>query len=864
MPAKPAMKPLPTGMPRIAPDDVGKAGVKENDKRSDGSSRPFGMNVGDTAAERKQKLAAAKQKADEEAAAAAKIKADEEAAAAAKIKADEEAAAAAKIKADEEAAALLSKQKADEEAAALLSKQKADKEAAGEERAREETEDAVTTEENRQIEISRAKREAKVKEDALKRAERLKESEEREKKEAEWRKMANEDFDRQRAEKDAKMNETSASKEERVVQEIYNSIDSNPVSAADDINGRLNTDLMESQLSDADKASHVNEFGSKEVKDFSGVIGDGKHRRNFECPRPLMTDSYKVTHTLMYPKAEEMGAYGEFRESFPSIEDDRIVFYGMRYYLTQFILDKLTSGELGRANEFVRGFIKADGQQTKGHLTCNVEKKVPNPDGTGGFVTEIKSCFQLLSEAGCFPVKIEVLPEGSVVRPHIPVYKITASGENSRLVTFLETMLTMTWYPSTVATLSRQTKVLIENAFYKSVDGDGSVKKDVEDDSPEEKQLYKTLLDSALHDFGFRGCTCMEQSVIGGSAHLLSFTGSDTMSACYHVQYHLNGGIARGHSLAATEHSVMTSWATEIEALMNIMDNFPDATQISCVMDSYNYDLALEELLPIVRMKIPHGSKRVFVIRPDSGDAVTQVLAGLRAAQKHMGFVLNKKGFIVLKNCAVIQGDGINYKQVDLILREVLREGFAASNVAFGMGGGLLQKVNRDTLSFATKLSYIDKRIVMKAPAGQKSKWSLPGRISVLRKIISRGVDESSHVYSPHFVCTEEKGEELISQGDYVASMITVYDSGKTLPSTSPGAKYFEETFQDHINRMEKQWREAFGDSIFNAVHSSLKERQNLTADKIQAISVKTRTGSQLHVISRDLVWRLNRVIEAM
>lgn len=28
-------------------------------------------------------------------------------------------------------------------------------------------------------------------------------------------------------------------------------------------------------------------------------------------------------------------------------------------------------------------------------------------------------------------------------------------------------------------------------------------------------------------------------------------------------------------------------------------------------------------------------------------------------------------------------------------------------NVAFGMGAGLLQKVNRDTMSFATKLSHI-------------------------------------------------------------------------------------------------------------------------------------------------------------
>lgn len=52
--------------------------------------------------------------------------------------------------------------------------------------------------------------------------------------------------------------------------------------------------------------------------------------------------------------------------------------------------------------------------------------------------------------------------------------------------------------------------------------------------------------------------------------------------------------------------------------------------------------------------------------------------------------------------------------------------------VAFGMGGGLLQKLNRDTLSFATKLSHIvytDGREadIMKAPAADKAKISFPG-----------------------------------------------------------------------------------------------------------------------------------------
>ncbi len=75
-------------------------------------------------------------------------------------------------------------------------------------------------------------------------------------------------------------------------------------------------------------------------------------------------------------------------------------------------------------------------------------------------------------------------------------------------------------YPTTVATLSRRARDVVEAAFEATSDGGAS--------SP--------LVPSRLHDFGFRGCTSVEQSVIGGCAHLLSFTGSDTMSAAYYAQ----------------------------------------------------------------------------------------------------------------------------------------------------------------------------------------------------------------------------------------------------------------------------------------------------------------------------------------
>ena len=78
-----------------------------------------------------------------------------------------------------------------------------------------------------------------------------------------------------------------------------------------------------------------------------------------------------------------------------------------------------------------------------------------------------------------------------------------------------------------------------------------------------------------------------------------------------------------------------------------------------------------------------------------------------RAAEHVFGSTVNGKGFRVLKHMSVIQGDGISYTEIGSILRAVTAAGFAAQNVAFGMGGGLLQRVHRDMLSGAIKLCHV-------------------------------------------------------------------------------------------------------------------------------------------------------------
>jgi len=85
----------------------------------------------------------------------------------------------------------------------------------------------------------------------------------------------------------------------------------------------------------------------------------------------------------------------------------------------------------------------------------------------------------------------------------------------------------------------------------------------------------------------------------------------------------------------------------------------------------------------------------------------------------------------------VIQGDGVDYESIPLILQALADAGFAADNIAFGSGGALLQKVNRDTFKCAFKCAEITvngtARDVFKDPITDKGKASKKGRLTLQR-----------------------------------------------------------------------------------------------------------------------------------
>ena len=201
----------------------------------------------------------------------------------------------------------------------------------------------------------------------------------------------------------------------------------------------------------------------------------------------------------------------------------------------------------------------------------------------------------------------------------------------------------------------------------------------------------------SMHDFGFRGATSVEQSVLGGMFHLLNFAGIDTMTAAYVAQQENEGTKPVGFSIPATEHSVMTSFEKEKDAIKNMFVKYIKQDSpfsiFAIVMDSYDYTRALFKELPNAIMDYNNGETTFteeglilnndeqkvnnyknykVVLRPDSGDSIEVVLLGLVAACAIFGwteYTVGDKTYIQCKNSGVIQGDGINVHKLEEILQ---------------------------------------------------------------------------------------------------------------------------------------------------------------------------------------------------
>jgi nicotinamide phosphoribosyltransferase len=320
---------------------------------------------------------------------------------------------------------------------------------------------------------------------------------------------------------------------------------------------------------------------------------------------------------------------------------------------------------------------------------------------------------------GHLPLSIMSVLEGTVLPVGNVAYRVDNTCDQCAwLTTWAEDVLSHVWYGSTVATNSRECKYILLDALEKT-------------GTPEQYQ-YK------LHDFAFRGVTCPEQAAIGGAAHLLSFLGTDTFIACCMLMDMYGATEMPGHSIPASEHSTITAWGRqgELEFVKHLLTQFPSGL-VANVCDSYDLaNMVNNYICKDLKERILARSG-VFVVRPDSGEPAATVLSVLESLGEGFGTVRNDKGFKLLPpQIRVIQGDGMDKKMLKYILTELIKKDWSIDNIAFGSGGGLLQKFNRDDLQCAYKGSWIAgedwERDIYKDPITMPSKKSMRGRLQLL------------------------------------------------------------------------------------------------------------------------------------
>jgi nicotinamide phosphoribosyltransferase len=407
----------------------------------------------------------------------------------------------------------------------------------------------------------------------------------------------------------------------------------------------------------------------------------------------LNTDSYKPSHFLQYPPgAEVVYSYIEARKPLAA-DRTETVFFGLQMFLKEYLCQPITPEDIDEAEMLLTAHGEPFNRAGWDHI--------------------------LNRHGGLMPVEIQAAPEGLA----LPAQNVLVQVHNTDeavpwLPSYLETaLLRAIWYPTTVATASWHIKQVIRRFLTETAD------------DPEASLPFK------LHDFGARGASSAESAAIGALAHLVNFQGSDTLGGVVAARRYYQEPMA-AFSIPAAEHSTITSWGPdgEADAFANMVRQFSRPGRLySVVSDSYDVMRAVTELWgDRLKDKVLAGGG-TLVVRPDSGDPVETVAEVMKRLIAAFGGGPNGKGYWLLPPAVrVIQGDGVDAESIAAILTRLRDEKISADNIAFGMGGALLQGITRDTLGFAMKASAIRIngmwRDIWKSPKASKR-----GRLALMR-----------------------------------------------------------------------------------------------------------------------------------
>jgi nicotinamide phosphoribosyltransferase len=403
----------------------------------------------------------------------------------------------------------------------------------------------------------------------------------------------------------------------------------------------------------------------------------------------LYKDGYKVDHRSQYPIGTEY-VYSNITPRGSRIEGiNEVVVFGIQYFIKDYLLRR-----------FNEGFFK----QPKDKVVAAYKRRIDNYLGPDAVTFKHIGD---LHDLGYLPIRIKALAEGTLCPMRIPLLTIVNTDPRFFWLTnFLETILcNVIWGGTTSATTAYQYRKLLDAYAQRT------------SDIPDFVQWQG-------HDFSMRGMFGLEPALISGAAHLLSFTGTDTIPAIDFHETFYNANSDKeliGGSVAATEHSVMCLGGDETEeaTYRRLLTKVYPKGIVSIVSDTWDYWKVLTQVLTSIK-DLVMGREGKLVVRPDSGDPVKIIcgdpdalkdspayLGSIEILWRTFGGVINSKGYKQLdSHIGLIYGDSITLERCKNICKGLEEKGFASTNVVFGIGSYTYQYVTRDTFGFAMKATW--------------------------------------------------------------------------------------------------------------------------------------------------------------
>lgn len=255
-------------------------------------------------------------------------------------------------------------------------------------------------------------------------------------------------------------------------------------------------------------------------------------------------DGYKCDHRRQYPENSQLVFSNLTARGTRVAGLEKVILFGLQYFTKEYLIA-----------DWNENFFKKDVEEVVRKYNRRLNNYLgPNQIGD----THIRELHAL----GYLPLEIWSLPEGSNVDLRVPSFVVwNTDARFFWLTNAIETILSTTiWGPCTSAT----TAVMYRKIFQKWA----------EQTNPE----AAAFVPWQGHDFSFRGHFGLEAATMSGAAHLLAFTGTDTVPAIDFLEDYYNADSDKelvGGSVGASEHSCMCLGAGSI--IMTLPDEIDES-----------------------------------------------------------------------------------------------------------------------------------------------------------------------------------------------------------------------------------------------------------------------------------------------